>query len=122
VLVHVRELVPEAVCVRSHGVLQWGGLMGELVRAGFAIDSSTFLPGMPHVRPLVQHTPHGPLTRIPFVWADDYEPAGDWAARLAAPGLKVLDFHPVHVCADPAPFEALLELVADRACTLREAA
>jgi hypothetical protein len=117
VLDHMMALVPEAVSARAHGVVQSGALLHELVaRTPVRIDSTTFLPDMPHVRPLPQHTPHGTLVRVPFVWSDDYEPLRpaptDWDELLGRPGLQVVLFHPVHVCADGRLFAALLERAA----------
>jgi hypothetical protein len=114
VLAHVMALVPEAVSARSHGVVQSGALLHELkARTPVRIDSTTFLPDMPGVRPLVQHTAAGTLVRVPFVWSDDYEPLRprptDWDELLARPGLQVVLFHPARVCRDPALFDALLE-------------
>ena len=104
VLEHVMTLVPEAVSSRSHGVVQSGALLAELVRrTPIRIDSTTFLPDMAHVRPVAQHLPAGTLMRVPFVWADDYEalrPQGRWTwdRLFAAVGLKVVLFHPARVC------------------------
>jgi hypothetical protein len=116
VLDHVMGLVPEAVSARAHGVVQSGELLHLLAeRTPVRIDSTTFLPGMAHVRPLAQVTPHGTLVRVPFVWSDDYAPlTGDWGwdELLARPGLQVVLFHPVHVCENPdaaRAFAALLE-------------
>jgi hypothetical protein len=133
VLDHVMTLVPEAVSARSHGVLQSGDLLAELVRrTPVRIDSTTFLPDMRAVRPVPQHTPHGVLVRVPFVWSDDYEPLRPhpaWSADrlLAGGGVRVVLFHPVHVCRDARPaaaFAALVERLAEngRARRLRDAA
>jgi hypothetical protein len=126
VLAHVMALVPDAVSARSHGVVQSGALLHELVlRTPIRIDSTTFLPGMAHVRPVVQHTPAGALVRVPFVWADDYEAlrpdaSWTWDGLFAEPGLKVVLFHPSRICGDegsaPGPasaFAALLERAGD---------
>jgi hypothetical protein len=108
VLAHVMTLVPEAVSSRSHGVVQSGTLLHELVRrTPIRIDSTTFLPGMAHVRPVVQHFPEGALVRVPFVWADDHEAVRPdatwtWDGLFAEPGLKVVMFHPARVCLNEA--------------------
>jgi hypothetical protein len=113
VLDHVIELVPDAVSARSHAVVQSARLLHLLVeRTPVRIDSSTFLPGMPHVRPVPQITPHGTLVRVPYVWGDDYQPVWslptDWDELLARPGLQVVDFHPQHVTRDPRLLDGLL--------------
>jgi hypothetical protein len=104
VLEHVMGLVPGAVSSRAHGVVQSGELLWELVaRTPVRIDTTTVLPGMPHVRPVPQHTPAGTLMRVPFIWSDDYEalrpnPTWDWDELFAQPGLKVVLFHPARIC------------------------
>lgn len=103
VLEHITAVVPEAVSMRSHCVVQSGPLLAEVVeRTRIRIDSSIFLPEMPHIRLVTHLTPHGRLLRVPFFWADDYEmlkpePAWRAAPMLETPGLKVLMFHPVHI-------------------------
>jgi hypothetical protein len=116
VLDHVMAIVPEAVSSRSHGVVQSGELLAELVRrTPVRIDSTTFLPDMPDVRPVPQHTPAGTLVRVPFVWSDDYEPlrprpVWGWDALLARPGLQVVLFHPARICLNAAALYPLPEL------------
>jgi hypothetical protein len=116
VLDHLMSIVPEARVARSHGVLQSGALLAELVRrTPVRVDSSTFLPDAPGgSAPVLQHLPDGSLVRVPFVWADDHEsvrPDRRWdAARLLERrGPAVLLFHPLRVClnvADEAAYAA----------------
>jgi hypothetical protein len=55
------------------------------------------------------------LLRVPYHWEDDIEmlrdrPAWDLASAMGGEGLRVFDFHPIHVflnSADMAPYEAL---------------
>ena len=79
------------------------------------IDASLFLPGHPHLRPVRQWLLGTTITRIPYFWSEDHEmerPEPTWslAELLAVDGLKVLNFHPIHVflnSATEAPYSAL---------------
>jgi hypothetical protein len=103
VLEEVLRIVPEAVSFRPHSVVYSGRLL-ELImtKTQLRIDSTFLLPGVEGIRPFVYRQFGGELTRVPFFWADDYElgqESPDWNATrfFALQGLKVLDFHPIHV-------------------------
>jgi hypothetical protein len=115
VLGHLLELVPEARCSRSHGLLQWGDLFRTLMACPIRIDSSTFLPGLAGIAPVHQWRAGESLLRIPFFFADDHElekpdPGFELGAHLEVDGLKVFDFHPLHVylnSSEPAQYAEL---------------
>ena len=103
VLGFFRDLVPNAVSVRSHAMVQSSRLM-ELYASQTAlrVDSTLFLPGWPDIHPFEHRVGGRSMVRIPFCWADDYElssPNGapGWAGYERMPGLKVFLFHPIHV-------------------------
>lgn len=103
VVANLLAIVPEAVSVRSHGLVQSGDLIGMLAtRTPLERDASTFLPELPHLRPVTQWRSGVPFVRVPFFWADDHEmqkPDPVWTLTrfLKVPGLKVFDFHPLLV-------------------------
>jgi hypothetical protein len=104
VLNHCMEIVPEAVSMRTHGLLQSTNLFEQvLAHTPIRADVSLFLPYAPHLRPLEYHWRGRALTRVPFFWEDDFEmerarPRWELSHLLAVgDGLKVFDFHPVHV-------------------------
>jgi hypothetical protein len=111
VVAHCAKLVPEARAVRTHCLLQSTPLHDALLEnSAVEIDVSLFLPGARHLEPVVQWSPSGRLLRLPYVWQDNmemYAPTPDWdtVAALAAPGLRIFDFHPVHVWLNSASFE-----------------
>jgi hypothetical protein len=117
VLDYCRQLVPEATCVRTHRLVQSTPLLTQIMRLGYIrADVSLFLPATPHLRPVPVSLEGYTLWRIPYLWEDDYEmhshaPCWDLARHLQiGEGLKVFNFHPVHVylnSADLAPYEAL---------------
>lgn len=115
VLAHMTEIVPEAVSVRTHGLAQSGPILAAIMSAGLKADLSLFLPGMPGIRPVKFWSGGAPLLRIPYFWSDDHEmekPAPSWSlsSLSAVEGLKVINFHPVHLylnAGDMKPYAAL---------------
>ncbi len=97
------KIVPDAISMRSHAVVQSGPLLANIVKnTSIRVDSTLFLPEMVHIRAVDHLTPYGTLRRIPFFWADDYElmkPDSEWSVSrlLEAPGHKVFMFHPIHI-------------------------
>lgn len=87
--------------VRPHGLYQYGALLGRFVKEwGAKYDSTIFSPMQWSMKPYVHHTPEGPLTRAPFVFADDYLFA-DWTLALKKnkpcfDHPQVFMFHPIH--------------------------
>lgn len=95
----VRPLAPDARGVRFHRLIQSTPLMFELGALGFAYDASLLLPYQPGLRPF--RFP-APLVRIPYSFEDDVHafvgrPWDDASIGLTAQGLKIFDFHPIHV-------------------------
>ncbi len=116
VVAHCAALVPGARAVRTHCLLQSTPLHDALLEGSdVEVDLSLFLPGARGVEAVEQWSPGGRLVRLPYVWQDNmemYSPAPNWdaAGLLDAPGLRIFDFHPVHVwlnSADFAPYERM---------------
>ena len=120
VVAHCAALVPGARAVRTHCLLQSTPLHDALLAGSdVEVDVSLFLPAATHVEPVVQWSPAGRLLRLPYVWQDNmemYSPTPNWdtAAALDAPGLRIFDFHPVHVWLNSASFEPYERLKASR--------
>ncbi|HEY8584243.1 MAG TPA: hypothetical protein VIL49_14905 [Capillimicrobium sp.] len=121
VVAHCARLVPEATAVRTHCLLQSTPLHDELLRgSSVEVDLSLFLPRAEHVEPVVQWSPAGRLLRLPYVWQDNmemYSPDPSWrtAAMLDAPGLRIFDFHPVHIWLNSRSFEPYERLKTEHA-------
>lgn len=119
VVAHCARLVPEATAVRTHCLLQSTPLHDELLRgSGVSVDLSLFLPHAVGVEPVVQWSPAGRLLRLPYVWQDNmemYSPEPHFKAAdlLDAPGLRIFDFHPVHVWLNSRAFEPYERLKAE---------
>jgi hypothetical protein len=122
VLSHLLDIVPEARSVRFHGVVQSGPLLKFiLTQTQIRMDSTLFLPNMTSIQP-IEHQQFGKiLLRIPFFWSDDYEmgkriPQWEVTPHLQVQGLKVFNFHPVHVylnSADDKPYQKLKQGIRD---------
>ena len=103
VIDHCMTLVPSARCVRTHGLVQSTRLLHALGRReGLCVDLSLYLHHCPSAAPCRFAYRGARLLRLPHVWEDDFEMecADDsWRLEeiLALSGLKILDFHPVHV-------------------------
>lgn len=93
-----------ATVVRTHSLFQSERLLQLMADTyGFKIDCSIYLPLARDVRPhRLRYTPGGAeLIRIPHVFQDNMFMIArhQWSAEpgwLRLPGLKVLNFHPVH--------------------------
>jgi hypothetical protein len=98
----LRELkaaYPNALGARSHGLAVSSHMLLRYVAHGLRYESNVFLPGHPGLRPVRRFEE---LVSIPFYWSDDKhlergEPFDVERLGLDAPGLKVLNFHPIHV-------------------------
>ena len=121
VLRHCMELVPEAISVRTHALVQSTPLLDQIITCTPIVsDVSLFLPYLPFPQPVEYQWKGRTLLRIPYFWADDFEmeqPAPCWhlAPLLGAgEGLKVFNFHPIHVYLNSAhleTYQALKRLV-----------
>jgi hypothetical protein len=111
------NLVPAATSMRTHALVQSTPLFDlVLERTAIRTDVSLLLPRAPGLRAVCFEWKGKTLTRIPYLWEDDVEmwrSEPDW--RLSSilglgEGLKVVDFHPIHVflnSADMAPYQGL---------------
>jgi len=96
------ELVPDAVCVRTHGNVQSTNLTIRMSRDyKMRVDASYFLPREP-VKPHYVRWVETEILRVPYDWEDAYEASqsdSEWSldeGHLAKPGMHVINFHPVH--------------------------
>lgn len=97
-----RSFVPSAVAMRTHATMQSSHILDAAVRNGVKVDLSLFLPRQSGLGAFSYWTSGKRLTRIPYVWTDDYEaqvptPVWDVAPFVRVPGIQVINFHPVHV-------------------------
>ncbi len=104
VLAHCMDLVPTARCLRTHGLVQSTRLLETVLReTPLRVDLSLMLPRATHLAPVAYPWAGQTLWRLPFLWEDDFEmqrpdPLWDAVAVLGlGPGLKIINFHPIHI-------------------------
>jgi hypothetical protein len=95
----LKAVYPNARGARSHGLSVSSHMLLRYVAHGLQYESNIFLPGHPGLQPVRRFEQ---LVSIPFYWSDDKhlerrEPFDMDAIGLDAAGLKVLNFHPIHV-------------------------
>ena len=104
VLKHICSIVPQAKCMRTHGLFQSTNFLFMCATEfQIEIDCSMFLPHAENVEAHKLYRENSSIWRIPFIFEDDcemFEPNPAWDIsqyNFDAPGLKVFNFHPVHV-------------------------
>lgn len=116
VLDHCLALVPDATSLRSHALVQSTPLLAAIMATPITTDVSLFLPYAAGLRPVEYRVAGRTLWRLPYFWEDDDEMEQDAPNWSLGPllgigeGLKIFDFHPIHVymnAADMSPYRAL---------------
>ena len=116
VLRHCMALVPAATSMRTHALMQSTPLLNLVLKStSIRFDVSLYVPRLAHVAPVEHWWDGRRLLRIPYIWEDDLEmerpePLWDVDRLSALPGLKILDFHPIHIYLNGhnrEPYEAL---------------
>ena len=115
----VLTFAPEARGVRSHSLFFDSSLLPIYARFGLEYDATLRLELVPHLAPFWKQSG---IVEIPTYYADYFdlvEQATEFALsglRLAAPGMKVFDFHPNLVfinAPDLASYEAVRPIYRD---------
>lgn len=97
------RIVPEATTMRSHALVQSSAILHQVLElTTIRCDSSIMMPYATGLAPVGFPYPEGPLVRVPYFWEDDVEmarPNQQWRIgdHVPGPGLRVFDFHPVHL-------------------------
>lgn len=121
VLRHCMTLVPEAISMRTHGLVQSSPLLEQVMSmTPIKVDFSLFLPHVPHLIPFEYRVNGKAIWRVPYFWEDDFEaeqlrPCWRLAPLLkSGNGMKVFDFHPIHIylnMAEKSAYQALKQCV-----------
>lgn len=94
------ELVPEAVSVRSHSLVQSSRLHELFHRKGLIFDCNDFISQRSKIILQPWRLWNG-MIKVPHFWEDDaeciYKTRTSMHDLLAHEGIKVFDFHPIHV-------------------------
>ncbi|HEY8077284.1 MAG TPA: hypothetical protein VIF62_24325 [Labilithrix sp.] len=118
VLATCMRMVPDAVSMRTHALVQSTPLFDVVLRhTPIRCDASLLLPYASHVEPLELQWKGKSILRVPYVWEDDIEMMRDepsWSVTraLGGGGLRVFDFHPIHVALNSCDFSRYEELKA----------
>ena len=103
VLQYCKNLVPDALSVRTHCVYQHGKLFSKIneLFSSTMVDSSVGMQGIPNIPVFRDYNEAGCMIRIPHIWSDDYYLLGKEKINplplLDVEGCKVFLFHPVHI-------------------------
>jgi hypothetical protein len=104
VIAHCLSLAPKAKSLRTHSLFQSTPILDLIIKeTPCTYDVSLFLPHTPCLRPVVYVRDVGRLIRIPYIWEDDFETSQSKPIWQIEPllaigqGLKVINFHPIHV-------------------------
>lgn len=99
ILAELKQQYPTAIGARSHGLVVSSNILQSYVKHGLRYESNIFLYQHDGLHPVWRFKS---LLSIPFSWSDDKHlelgRVHDMAElRLSSIGLKVLNFHPIHV-------------------------
>ena len=126
VLDSILEIVPEAVSVRSHSMVQSSRLLELFSSRGLMFDCNHFIPAQSEITLKPWELWNG-MVKVPHFWEDDVAfivgEDFDCSVLLNQEGLKVFDFHPIHIflnTEDPARYESTRDLHSDAGRLLLE--
>jgi hypothetical protein len=95
------SMVPEARSVRSHSIVQSSRLNQIFLSAGLTHDSNDYVPSHSGIELRPFKLEDG-LIKVPYHFSDELWCLGRWPREdfdvlLRRPGMRVFDFHPIHV-------------------------
>ena len=101
VIEYYKKLVPEAVSVRSHSMTQSSQIIDGFEKFDLIYDCNTFIPFSSNIITKPYKHWSGRVIKIPYIWEDDVHCMYGWdwdiVKYLNYKGLKVFDFHPIHI-------------------------
>jgi hypothetical protein len=101
VIEYYLAIVPDAVSVRSHSMTQNSPILDAFEKYGLIYDCNHFIPFKSGITLKPWKHWNGNIIKIPYFWEDDihFIYQDDWNLEkiLNVKGLKVFDFHPIHV-------------------------
>ncbi len=105
ILSKLSSFYPEAISIRSHSLFQNSKLFFLYKQIGMKIDSNIFIPEWSGIEAKAYREVNG-IVRAPYFWEDDVHTLAiengvekNWKTKkyLQNKGLKIFDFHPIHV-------------------------
>ena len=101
VLERIKAIVPEATSVRSHSLAQGSLLQQEFSSIGLTHDCNLFIPEQAEFSEIRPFKLWNGMISVPYFFCDYcrciYSSSKDMSDLTAYNGLKVFDFHPIHV-------------------------
>lgn len=101
VILRIKEIVPEARAVRSHSQTINTPILSFLDEIGFLYCCNTFIPFSSKIILKPYRLWTNKLIKVPYFWEDDVHMIYKWKwdinKYLKYDGLKVFDFHPIHI-------------------------
>ena len=95
------KIVPEAVSVRSHSMTQNSQILDVFEQNGLKYDCNTYIPFSSNISLKVYSHWTDYLIKVPYFWEDDVHCYYNWEWNiqpfLVRKGLKVFNFHPIHI-------------------------
>ena len=95
------DLVPEAISMRSHSLVQAPMIFSHCLKRGIKIDSSSFVPASSNPLELHLMSDFSGMKRAPFFWGDyaaiSTKEANKPERLLSRAALKIFNFHPIHL-------------------------
>lgn len=105
----LKTIYPRARGARSHALYVSSHILRRYKENGLSYESNNFMPMHQYLRPMLRFEE---FVSIPFYWSDDRLEVYSWfdvdKLLLDEPGLKVLNFHPIHVFMNTAAEEHYL--------------
>lgn len=99
VVAYYKNIVPEAVSVRSHSLTSNSRILDAFAKHGLKYESNTFIPFSASIPLKCWYHWNDELIRIPYSWADDAHFAYEWGWErqqfFRQTGVKVFAFHPI---------------------------
>jgi len=93
-------IVPEAKVIRSHSMTQNSNLLQLFFEKGLTHDCNHFIPEQSQIILNSWYLWNG-LIKVPYFWEDDatclYTKNSSIQELVCRKGLKVFDFHPIHI-------------------------
>ena len=95
------DIVPEAVSVRSHSLTSSSRILSACFESGLRFDCNQFTPWWARIDLRPYRSWCSPMIHVPHFWEDDlnmsYGAGWEVSQMFGVNGLRVFDFHPIHV-------------------------
>lgn len=100
IIEYYKSIVPEAVSIRSHSLTVSSPMLNAFEKYGLKYECNQFIPFNSEIE-LYPYKHINSIIRVPHFWEDDlhclYQDSWDVDIYLNYKGIKVFDFHPIHL-------------------------